>query len=113
MLAISKQNRAFIDYCKDSKFSLWNTPFVCWDSRTREIIIPNLLHHPNINRKIPEQFAQKLEENIKAKGSHSLTHLVARDQMISISIEFLVKNHYTFIKWVKDLSLHQEKEIGC
>jgi hypothetical protein len=98
---------------RDRKCRLWNSPFVCWNRKTRQIIIPDLdkflLKNKKDKKILPENLAADLKKYCDKKNKD--TYLITKDEMILFSLKYLIENKYYFVKWVKDQCIHKDDNI--
>jgi len=109
--AYFKKNSRWNRYYEEMQFRMWNSPFVCWNRKTRRIIIPNLNLTQN-KEILPVDLAAELEYFYKEIGPTRYTYLISQDEMISISIKYLIKNKYSYIERVKYQCSYPENRIN-
>lgn len=106
-----QQKKNHNSFYNDRECRLWHSPFVCWNRKSRLILVPNLRKFPLPRRIFPENLANELEVYYRNIHSSRKSYLIDKIDMMAFSLKYLVENKYHFIKWVKDNCNHPEDHI--
>jgi hypothetical protein len=96
---------------EDRECRLWHSPFVCWNQKTKTILVPDIRDLPSPKKKLPDSLANELKKRSKRKNPFRHTYLVTNDDMIYITLKYLMENKYPFVNWVKENCNHPESSI--
>jgi len=89
----------------------WRSPFVCWDQRTRTLLVPGLIKMTPSKRRLPDSLAVELIDWSRKKNPLRPTYLITNNDMIYISLKYLMENKYQLVSWLKNICHHPEDEI--
>lgn len=95
----------------DLECSLWHSPFICWNQRTKMIMVPDIRELPTSKKRLPDTLADELRQWSEEKNPLRETYLVTDDDMIYISLKYLMGNKYQFVNWIKENCNHPESKI--
>ncbi len=90
---------------------LWHSPFICWNQRTKMILVPDIRELPPSKKRLPDSLADELKKRSKEKNPSRNTYMVTNDDMIYISLKYLMENKYQFVNWIKENCNHPESRI--